>query len=445
MKPSTYFLRTFGCQMNDHDAERIRAAMEDRGYRRVSRPEDADVLVYNTCTVRASADQRLAGHLGAAARIKRQDPRRVVVLTGCLPQAEQAAVFTRFPFVDIALGPQNLHRMLPAVEQAREGGLAKGGEPRGFFEDGPLLSGSLPARRERPFQAWVQVMSGCTNFCTYCIVPYVRGPERSRPADEILTELRALVADGVREVTFLGQNVNAYGRDLRGSQKSGTTRTFAGLLRMADAVGGLDRIRFLTSHPKDLGDEMIAAMAQAPAICEHLHLPVQSGSNAVLERMRRGYSAQTYLRLLDKVRAALPDAAITTDLIVGFPGETEAAFAATLELVEQAQFDAAFTFVYSPRRGTDAATMSDQIPEDIKHERVRRLIARTQAIGRERRGRFVGRRLEVLVEGASRDSDGLRGRTRHNVTVNFGGRAAPGQLVEVAITAATSTTLRGTV
>ncbi|NLG64071.1 MAG: radical SAM protein, partial [Actinobacteria bacterium] len=232
MKPSTYFLRTFGCQMNDHDAERIRAAMEDRGYRRVSRPEDADVLVYNTCTVRASADQRLAGHLGAAARIKRQDPRRVVVLTGCLPQAEQAAVFTRFPFVDIALGPQNLHRMLLAVEQAREGGLAKGGEPRGFFEDGPLLSGSLPARRERPFQAWVQVMSGCTNFCTYCIVPYVRGPERSRPADEILTELRALVADGVREVTFLGQNVNAYGRDLRGSQKSDTTRTFAGLLRM---------------------------------------------------------------------------------------------------------------------------------------------------------------------------------------------------------------------
>ncbi|NLG65110.1 MAG: MiaB/RimO family radical SAM methylthiotransferase, partial [Actinobacteria bacterium] len=255
----------------------------------------------------------------------------------------------------------------------------------------------------------------------------------------------ALVADGVREVTFLGQNVNAYGRDLRGSQKSDTTRTFAGLLRMADAVGGLDRIRFLTSHPKDLGDEMIAAMAQAPAVCEHLHLPVQSGSNAVLERMRRGYSAQMYLRLLDKVRAALPDVAITTDLIVGFPGETEADFVATLELVERARFDAAFTFVYSPRHGTDAATMPDQISEDIKHERVRRLIARTQAIGRERRGRFVGRRLEVLVEGASRDGDGLRGRTRHNVTVNFGGRAAPGQLVEVAITAATSTTLRGTV
>ena len=310
-----YYLRSFGCQMNEHDAERIRALLEAEGLERAGEPDDADVLVYNTCTVRKSADDRLAGHLGDAARLKREDPSRVILVTGCLPQAEQAGFFARFPFVDGALGPQNLHRLPEllhaAVEPAGEG-------PAGFFEDGPRFSGSLSARRERPFQAWVQVMSGCTNFCSYCIVPYVRGPERSRPVGEIEAEVEALAADGVREVTLLGQNVNAYGGDLaRGGEADAPS--FAGLLTRLDSIGGLERVRFMTSHPKDLGDDLIAAVAGLDTVCEHVHLPAQAGSDRVLRGMRRGYTAEQYLGRVHALRAAVPDVSITTDLIAGFP------------------------------------------------------------------------------------------------------------------------------
>jgi tRNA-2-methylthio-N6-dimethylallyladenosine synthase len=439
----TYYLRSFGCQMNDHDAERIRALLEAEGLERADGPDGADVLVYNTCTVRKSADERLAGHLGTAARLKREDAGRVVLVTGCLPQAEQADLFRRFPFVDGALGPQNLHR-LPELLAAAVGPVQPVHRPPGYFADGPVMSGDLPARRERPFQAWVQIMSGCTNSCSYCIVPQVRGPERSRDLGTVVTEVRDLVADGVREVTLLGQNVNAYGLDLRREGRDGAP-DFPALLRVLDAVPGLDRIRFMTSHPKDLSDGLIRAVAELPGVCEHVHLPAQAGSDRVLAAMNRGYTAAGYLERVRALRAAVPDVSLTTDLIAGFPGEREADFAQTLELVREARFDAAFTFVFSPRRGTAAAELPGQVDAAVKRERVERLIALTQELGLEARQRWVGRRAEVLVEGPSRDGRGLRGRTRQNVTANVSGAPGPGAIVEIEVTGATSTTLRGRV
>jgi tRNA-2-methylthio-N6-dimethylallyladenosine synthase len=439
--PARYYLRSFGCQMNEHDAERIRALLEAEGLERADAPEAADVLVYNTCTVRKSADDRLAGHLGTAARLKREDPSRVVLVTGCLPQAEQEDFFARFPFVDGALGPQSLRRLPELLAAAVDPADAT---PAGYFEDGTHFSGDLAARRERPFQAWVQVMSGCTNFCSYCIVPYVRGPERSRSPEDLAAEVESLAAEGVREITLLGQNVNAYGRDLsRGGEAGGPS--FAGLLARLDAVGGIERVRFMTSHPKDLGDDLVAAVAELTSVCEHVHLPVQAGSDRVLAAMRRGYTAAQYLERVRALRDAVPDVSITTDLIAGFPGETDADFDATLDLVREASFDAAFTFVYSPRSGTAAAELPDQVPPELRRERVERLIEATQRQALEARRRWVGRTAEVLVEGVSRDGLLHRGRTRQNVTVNLSGAVEPGAIVRVVITAATSTTLRGTV
>ncbi len=436
-----YYLRSFGCQMNEHDAERIRALLEAEGLERADEPGDADVLVYNTCTVRKSADDRLAGHLGDAARLKREDPSRVVLVTGCLPQAEQAGFFARFPFVDGALGPQNLYRLPELLQAAVE---PAAGSPAGFFEDGPRFSGELAARRERPYQAWVQVMSGCTNFCSYCIVPFVRGPERSRDAGEIVGEVEKLVADGVREVTLLGQNVNAYGLDLRGGGEVHAP-SFPELLARLEAVEGLERVRFMTSHPKDLGDDLVAAVAGLPSVCEHVHLPAQAGSDRILRAMRRGYTSGEYLERIRALRAAVPDVSITTDLIAGFPGETDEDFARTMDLVREARFDAAFTFVYSPRSGTRAAGLPDQVPKEVRTERVERLIALTQQQALASHQAWVGRTAEVLVEGPSRDGRQHRGRTRQNVTVNLAGAVEPGAIVTVEIIAATSTTLRGTV
>jgi len=439
----TYYLRSFGCQMNEHDAERIRFMLERQGLAMVATPDEADVLVYNTCTVRRSADERLAGHLGEAARLKCADPERIVLVTGCLPQAERQAFFTRFPFVDGALGPQNVHRLPELLSAAAHGGSAGQAAYRpAYFADGPRLSGALPGRRARRYQAWVQVMSGCTNFCAYCIVPYVRGPERSRPAGDILAEIAALCADGVREVTLLGQNVNAYGLDLRRAGRTDAA-DFASLLRRIDAQGGMPRVRFMTSHPKDLSDGLIDAIATLPSVCEHVHLPLQSGSDTILAAMRRSYTADVYLERLEALRAHVPGISVTTDLIAGFPGETEVDFAATVDLVTRARFDGAFTFVFSPRPGTVAADLAGQLPDDVRRDRVERLVAVTQDLALASRRLWVGRTVEVLVEGPSRRGDGLRGRTRQGVTVNFTGPTGPGAIVEVEIDAATSTTLRG--
>jgi tRNA-2-methylthio-N6-dimethylallyladenosine synthase len=428
----TYYLRSFGCQMNDHDAERIRAVLEAESYRPVERPDEARVIVFNTCTVRRSADERFFGHLGEASRLKKEDPDRLVIVCGCLPQAEGAGFLDEHPFVDATVGPQNLH-LLGEVVRGGGGGVS-------LLDDTPVFSGDLPSVRTRPFQAWVQVMSGCSNHCSYCIVPAVRGPERSRPVDDVVSEVETLVGDGVLEITLLGQNVNSYGRDLSNDPRRAT---FAGLLRSLDGIDGLRRIRFTTSHPRDLSDDLIAAMADAEAVCEHLHLPAQSGSDRTLAAMRRGYTIEEYVRRLDAVRDAVPEIAITTDLMVGFPGESEADFEATLDLVRRARFDASFTFVFSPRPGTDAAGLPDAVDPDTARDRIRRLVELTQSVASERRGRHVGRTLEVLVEGPSRDGSCLRGRTPHNVTVNLSGAADAGDFVPAKITGATSTTLSG--
>jgi tRNA-2-methylthio-N6-dimethylallyladenosine synthase len=432
-----YHVTTFGCQMNAHDSERIRGLLEDLGLGEASTPEDADVLVFNTCTIREKPDQRLAAYLGNAAALKRRRPDTVVAVGGCYAEAQRERIFDHYPFVDVAFGPGTIAHLGDWL------GAGGAGVARHAFgiADERRFSAELPTIRERPVQAWVQVSMGCNSTCSYCIVPRVRGREVSRRPGDVIAEVTDLARQGVREVTLLGQNVNSYGRDLLPEIETG----FAELLRAVDAVDGIERIRFTSPHPKDFRPEVIAAMTACEAVCEHAHLPLQSGSTRVLKRMRRTYSRERYLRLVEGMRAAIPDLALTTDLIVGFPGETEDDFRETLEVVEDVGFDGAFTFVYSPRSGTEAASLPDQVPEDVKRERIERLVDVVQRLAAERNEARVGLNEEVLVEGPSRtDRKLLRGRTRRNTTVNFDGAAAPGELVNVRITGASSTTLRGT-
>ena len=425
-----YHVTTFGCQMNAHDSERIKGMLESLGLGEAPRPEEADVLVFNTCTIREKPDTRLAAYLGDVAARKRRDPELVVAVGGCYAEAQRDLIFERYPFVDVAFGPGSIPHLGRWIEA---GGRAV---PRGRFGTHDSFAATLPMHRERRCSAWVQVSMGCNSVCAYCIVPAVRGREVSRRPGEILAEVEALAHSGVREVTLLGQNVNSYGRDV-GSD-------FAELLRDVDAVDGIDRIRFTSPHPKDFRAPVIAAMADCNAVCEHAHLPLQSGSTRVLKAMRRTYSRERYLRVVDELRAAIPDLALTTDLIVGFPGETEADFQETLSAVDEIGYDGAFTFVYSPRAGTEAASLPDQIPDKVKRDRIERLVDVVQRVAEDRNRERIGRVEEVLVEGRSRtDQSLLRGRTRRNTTVNFSGSAAPGELARVEIQDATSTTLRG--
>ncbi len=429
-----YHVTTFGCQMNEHDSERMRGMLESLGYGEAPTRADADLILFNTCSIRESADSRLVAHLGEAKRLKREDPARVVGVGGCWAQSIKEDVFARFPFVDVAFGPGQVHKL---AEFLTSDSLTA----QGFFEfEG--FTGHLPARRARPFQAWLQISVGCNCRCSYCIVPSTRGREASRPAAELVAEVRAMAADGVREVTLLGQNVNSYGRDLPG----GAGRpTFAGLLAELDAVAGIARLRYTSPHPKDMREDVILAHAQLPSLCEHIHLPLQAGSSRVLRAMRRTYDRGRYADRVALIREHLPDVALTTDIIVGFPGETEADFAQTLEVVDEVGFDSAFTFVFSPRRGTEAQLITEGIvPHPVKVERMQRLVELVQRRAHQRAQRFVGRTMEVLVEGPSRtDPERLRGRTRHNKAVNFSGRAAPGDLTEVRIDRASSQTLAG--
>jgi tRNA-2-methylthio-N6-dimethylallyladenosine synthase len=391
------------------------------------------VLVFNTCTIREKPDQRFAAHLAQARALKQRDPEKVIAVGGCYAEAQRERLFSRYPYVDVAFGPGSIPHL---GEWLGAGGV---GIERGAFGTGEerAFAGRLPLHRERRFQAWVQISMGCNSVCSYCIVPSVRGKEVSRRPGEILAEVEGLAREGVRELTLLGQNVNSYGRDL-GSD-------FAELLRACDGVEGIERIRFTSPHPKDFRAPVIAAMAECDSVCEHAHLPLQSGSTRVLKTMRRTYSRERYLRLVDELRAGIPDLALTTDLIVGFPGETEAEFEETVSAVEQVGYDGAFTFVYSPRQGTEAAAMADQVSEDVKRERIERLIEVVQRVAGARNQERIGRVEEVLVEGPSRtDASLLRGRTRRNITVNFAGTATAGELVPVTIEAATSTTLKGT-
>jgi tRNA-2-methylthio-N6-dimethylallyladenosine synthase len=427
-----YYVTTFGCQMNAHDSERIKGLLEELGLGEAASQDEADVLVLNTCTIREKPDTRFAAHMGNAAKLKRERPGTVIAVGGCYAEAQRERLFTLYPDVDVAFGPGTISHLgawLGAGGEGVERGSFGTGEERAF-------AAGLPVRRERRFQAWVQVSMGCNSVCSYCIVPAVRGREISRRPGQILAEVGQLAEQGVREVTLLGQNVNSYGRDVGSS--------FAELLRTVDAVPGIERIRFTSPHPKDFRRDVIAAMAECGAVCEHAHLPLQSGSSRVLKAMRRTYSRERYLRLVGELRAAIPDLALTTDIIAGFPGETETDFLETLEVVEEVGFEGAFTFVYSPRAGTEAAAMLDQVPDDVKRERIERLVEVAQRVAAARNARRVGTVEEVLVEGVSRtDPDLLRGRTRRNTTVNFRGDAAPGDLVPVTIESSTSTTLAG--
>ncbi len=427
-----YHVTTFGCQMNEHDSERIKGMLESLGYDEAPERADADLILFNTCSIREAADNRFISHLGEAKRLKSERPERVVGVGGCWAQSVKDEVFERFPFVDVAFGPGQIARL---AEFLASDSLSA----QGYFEFEDF-SGHLPPKREREFQAWLQISQGCNCRCSYCIVPSTRGREQSRDPDELTREVARLAAEGVREVTLLGQNVNSYGRDLPGERRT----SFAALLARVDAVDGIERIRYTSPHPKDMREDVIRAHAELPALCEHIHLPLQSGSSRVLKAMRRTYDRRRYLDRVAMIREQVPDCALTTDIIVGFPGETEADFAETLEVVAEVGYDSAFTFVFSPRRGTEAATLGDQVSHAVKRERMARLVDLVQDRARERAQRFVGRTMEVLVEGPTRrDPARLRGRTRHNKAVNFEGTASPGDLVEVEVASATSQTLSG--
>jgi tRNA-2-methylthio-N6-dimethylallyladenosine synthase len=427
-----YHVTTFGCQMNEHDSERMKGMLDSLGYEACDERAEADLILFNTCSIRESADNRFIAHLGEAKRLKTEDPERVVGVGGCWAQSVKDEVFRRFPFVDVAFGPGQIHRL---AEFLTSDSLTA----QGYFEFEDF-SGHLPARRERRFQGWVQISQGCNCVCSYCIVPSTRGREQSRSPRELVAEVEGLAADGVREVTLLGQNVNSYGRDLPGDDRT----TFAELLRRVDAIGGIDRIRYTSPHPKDMRADVIAAHVECESVCEHIHLPLQAGSSRILKAMRRTYNRERFLDRVAQIREHLPDCALTTDIIVGFPGETEEDFAETLEVVDEVGFDGAFTFIFSPRRGTPAAELDGMVPHAVKRERMERLVPLVQRRATERAQRFVGRTMEVLVEGPSRnDPTRLRGRTRHNKTVNFDGIALPGEMTEVHIESATSTTLGG--
>jgi tRNA-2-methylthio-N6-dimethylallyladenosine synthase len=430
-----YHVTTFGCQMNAHDSERIKGMLEDLGLGEAPTQDEADVLVFNTCTIREKPDQKFAAHLAQAAALKGRDPDKVIAVGGCYAEAQRERLFELYPYVDVAFGPGSIPHL---GEWLGAGGLGVSRGRFGVVER--TFAGQLPMHRERKFQAWVQISMGCNSKCAYCIVPAVRGREVSRRPGDVIAEVTRLAAGGVREVTLLGQNVNSWGRDLGPDLRT----EFGELLRACDAVEGIERIRFTSPHPKDFRLPVIEAMAECDAVCEHAHLPLQSGSSRILKAMRRTYDRERYLRLVGELRAAIPDLALTTDLIVGFPGETEEDFQQTVEAVEEVGFDGAFTFVYSPRAGTEAAAMADQVPEDTKRDRIERLIEVVQHVAAARNATRIGGVEEVLAESPSRTDPALmRGRTRRNTTVNFAGTAAPGDLVPVRIDEATSTTLRG--
>ena len=426
-----FHVTTFGCQMNEHDSERMKGMLESLGYSEVEARADADLILFNTCSIREKADERFVAHLHEAKALKRRDPERVIGVGGCWAQSMKEQVFRQFPFVDVAFGPGQVHKL---AEFLTSDSLSA----QGYFEfEG--FTGHLPAKRAREVQAWIQISVGCNCRCSYCIVPSTRGREVSRPLAELVEEARGLAGDGVTELTLLGQNVNSYGRDLRPERAS-----FSQLLGELDAIDGVRRIRYTSPHPKDMREDVIRAHAELASVCEHIHLPLQAGASRILKAMRRTYTRERYLDRVRLIRSYVPDCALTTDIIVGFPGETEADFEQTLEVVDEVGYDGAFTFIFSPRRGTEAASFPDELSHSEKVARMERLVELVQRRARERAQRFVGRTLDVLVEGTSRtDPDRLRGRSRHNKVVNFTGLAAPGEIVPVRIDSATSQTLAG--
>ncbi len=422
----SYYVRTFGCQMNEHDSERIAGLLEADGLHRAASEASADVVVLNTCCIRENADNRLYGNLGQLKARKDTNPDLQIVVAGCLAQKDRDLVRTKAPHVDVVLGTHNVHRAAELVAHARTNGPITEILDAAVADDLAQFPSALPARRDVPYSAWVTIQIGCDNSCAFCIVPAVRGPEMSRPFADIVTEVEGLAADGVTEVTLLGQNVNSYGRDLtlaarRAGEDTRIRPLFAELLRAVGAVPGIRRVRYTSPHPKDLRDDTIAAMAEVGSLCNHLHLPLQAGSDRVLAAMHRGYTAERYLARLTAARAAVDDLAVTTDIIVGFPGETEADFADTLAVAAEAAYDSAYTFIYSPRPGTEAAARASEfIAPDVCGERFERLriVVERSALARHRAR--VGLVEEVTVEGPSRKDPAVTtGRTRQSKLVHF--------------------------
>ncbi len=433
LAPRSYEIRTYGCQMNAHDSERLAGLLEQAGYRRAQGTEGADVVVFNTCAVRENADNRLYGNLGHLASVKETRPGMQIAVGGCLAQKDRARIVTRAPWVDVVFGTHNLGALPALLDRARHNAAAQ----VEILESLEVFPSSLPTRRESAYAAWVSISVGCNNTCTFCIVPRLRGQERDRRPGEILAELRALADEGVLEATLLGQNVNTYGVEF------GDRGAFAKLLRACGEVPGIERLRFTSPHPAAFTDDVIEAMAQTPTVMPALHMPLQSGSDAVLRAMRRSYRADRFLGIIDSVRAAIPDAAISTDIIVGFPGETEADFQATLDVVAAARFAQAFTFQYSPRPGTPAASLPDQVPKAVVQERYERLVALQEEISWQANRRQEGRVLELLVtqgDGRKDEATARRsGRARDGRLVHFtvpsGAEAPrPGDLVTVRVT-----------
>lgn len=431
----TYHITTFGCQMNEHDSETIAGMLSEMGFSESLERDRADVVIINTCSVRENADKRFFGTLGQLKRLKKENPDFTVCVCGCMMQQQHIidSIKTKYPWVDIIFGTHNIHQfpqLLSSVLTEKE-------KIVNVWEDGGEIVEGLPAKRLYKHKSFVNIMYGCNNFCTYCIVPYTRGRERSRKPEDILDEVKRLVADGVREVTLLGQNVNSY-------QGDGQT-DFADLIYRLNEVEGLERIRFMTSHPKDLSDKLIQAYVDCGKLCDYIHLPVQSGSSRVLKRMNRRYTRESYLQLIQKLKKAVPGITISTDIIVGFPGETEEDFQETLDLVRQVEYDSAFTFLYSIRKGTPAEKYEDQIPENVKHERFNRLVELVNSISAKKNAAYVGKIEKVLVEGPSKtSSQTYTGRTEGFKLINFpAGPELTGKLVDVEVTEGKTFSLEG--
>ncbi len=438
----TFEVRTYGCQMNVHDSERLAGLLEDAGYRRAAPGADADVVVFNTCAVRENADNKLYGNISHLAPRKQSDPAMQIAVGGCLAQKDREAVLRRAPWVDVVFGTHNIGSLPALLERARHNRTAQVEIAESLRE----FPSNLPAARESAYAAWVSVSVGCNNTCTFCIVPSLRGRELDRRPDEILTEVRSLVDQGVLEITLLGQNVNAYGVSFADQNTPRDRGAFAALLRDCGAIDGLERVRFTSPHPAEFTDDVIEAMAQTANVCPALHMPLQSGSDRILRAMRRSYRAEKYLGILDRVRTAMPAAAITTDIIVGFPGETEEDFAATLEVVRRARFSAAFTFQYSARPGTPAAEFDDQVPKAVVGERYQRLVELQETISLEENTARVGSVVELLVATGEGRKDAatarMSGRARDGRLVHFspdrplGGAVRPGDILTTTITGA---------
>ena len=435
MTSRTYFIRTFGCQMNEHDSERAAGVLETMGYRPAGDIDAADLVLFNTCAIRENADNKLYGQLTSLKPLKLADPGKTIVVGGCLAQKDQGALAERAPWVDVIYGTHNMGSLPKLLAQADSAALPV----VEILEHTEMFPSALPARREVRHHAWVSISIGCDNTCAFCIVPALRGPEKSRRMGDILAEVHALVGDGVREVTLLGQNVNSYGRDLvRAGEVAGLGgRTlFAELLYALGEVEGLERVRFTSPHPKDFTSDVFAAMRDVPNACEHLHLPLQSGSDRILKLMQRSYRAARYLELVAEARETIPEVAISTDVIVGFPGETDEDFAETLRVAEAAAFDSAFTFQYSKRPGTTAVDLPDHVAPEVMTARFRALNALTERLALHANERQVGTVQELLIEGPSKtDPANVSGRTRTNrlVHVPAGPSAAPGTLVRARI------------